>query len=149
MSSLIFKDYLQHYFSIILILRTFLLRIKNSYNNFVVSRSRKAYGNLILLKPYPHAAPYLIGMLTGYLLFINSKIKFSTTVKCLGWILSIVIALFEVFSTWQWNNGSVPGQLIASIYASLFRVFWAASLAWVVIACHYGFGGIFNNWICA
>jgi hypothetical protein len=107
--------------------------------------SRKPFGNVILVKPYPHAAPYLIGMLTGYFLHTRSDFKLGKWVTTVGWLLAFGITFTATFGTWEWNSGFLPSHLLAAIYAALFRGLWAVAMAWVIIACHYGKGGIVNN----
>jgi len=80
-------------------------------------------------------------MLTGYWLHINPNIKLTRRLALIGWTVSASIILVEVFTTWEWNKGNTPNLLISSLYASLFRVFWAIAMSWIVIACHNGFGG--------
>ncbi len=93
------------------------------------------------MKPYPHAAPYIVGILTGYLLHTKSHIKLTKRLALICWVMSVLIVLVEVFTTWPWNKGNIPNLLISALYASTFRVLWALAMSWVVIACHNGFGG--------
>ena len=70
-----------------------------------VNRSRKPFGNIILVKPYPHAAPYFIGMLTGYLLHTHASWRPSRRWSVIGWIAAIFMSLLFTFVTWEWNKG--------------------------------------------
>jgi len=110
--------------------------------------SRKPFGNIVLVKPYPHAAPYLIGILTGLLLHIKPAFKINMKTSLLGWSLSSLIIMVSLFITWQWNQGYPPGPLFGALYAALFRSLWTAAVAWIVIACHYGWGGFVNSILC-
>ena len=103
--------------------------------------SRKPFGNTILVKPYPHAAPYLIGMMTGYFLHSKPDFKINPRRSMIGWTASCVIIFVSLFITWQWNQGHHPSLLFGSLYAACFRGLWGASMAWIVIACQYGQGG--------
>lgn len=103
--------------------------------------SRKPFGNRILVKPYPHAAPYLIGILTGYFLHLRPDFKLNKRITFIGWTLSTSAVLCMLFITWQWNQGYPPSLLFGAVYAAVFRALWAISMAWVVIACHCGRGG--------
>lgn len=53
---------------------------------------------------------------------------------------AIVVALAEVFLPYKWNNSHLPTRLMASIYASLFRLGWSLVLAYVVISCAHAPG---------
>ncbi|KAI1289380.1 Nose resistant to fluoxetine protein 6 [Halotydeus destructor] len=108
--------------------------------------SRKAYGDTILIKPYPHAAPYLVGMLTGYLLFTKgSKIRLTAKVATAGWFCTLVTCMTLLFSTIGWNRGNYPSQLVSALYAATFRSLWSLAMAWVVVACAAGHGGFINT----
>ena len=100
---------------------------------------------MILVKPYPHAAPYLIGILTGYFLHQRRDLKLNRKTTLIGWSCSSLFILTALFITWQWNQGHAPSPLFGSLYAALFRSLWAASMAWVVIACNSGRGGFINT----
>lgn len=107
--------------------------------------SRKPFGNLILVKPYPHAAPYLIGVMTGYFLHQKPDFKLTKRSTLLGWCFSTMFILIALFITWQWNQGYPPSAFFGSLYAAFFRSLWAASMAWVVIACNSGKGGFIDT----
>ncbi|XP_054157739.1 nose resistant to fluoxetine protein 6-like [Oppia nitens] len=108
--------------------------------------ARRLYGNLLFVKPYPHAAPYVVGMLTGYLLYQYSHIKLSLKVKSIGWLLATMVVVLEIFGTWIWNSGhSEPTRLVSTLYAGLSRTLWALAMAWIIVACHNGFGGTLNS----
>lgn len=76
------------------------------------------------------------------------KLKKWTSIS--GWIVSTCIILTACFITWNWNQGFYPSQITGAIYAASFRSLWALAMAWIVIACHYGHGGVVStilNWI--
>jgi hypothetical protein len=75
---------------------------------------------------------------------MRPSLKLTTKVTITGWLLSIAVSLFATFITWQWNMGFSPNAFFGAIYAALFRGLWALAMAWVVIACHYGKGGVVN-----
>lgn len=106
-----------------------------------IHRSRAPFGNVILVKPYPHAAPYLVGMLTGYFLHTRPEVKISKWMTTIGWLCAFGITFCATFITYEWNSGYLPSHWFAALYAALFRGLWAMAMAWVIIACHYGRGG--------
>ena len=77
------------------------------------------------------------------MLFKYSHIKLPKRVVFFGWFASISIILIEIFSTLSWNRGETsPSMFVSILYAGSFRVFWALAVAWIVIACHNGYGGL-------
>lgn len=85
-------------------------------------------------------------MLTGYLLHGNIRLKFDKGLSIVGWLTSTILCLTAIFSTYEWNRGEAsPSQLAVSVYAALFRLCWACAMAWVVIACQSGHGGLVNR----
>ena len=66
----------------------------------------------------------------------------------IGWIVAIVLGLTVVYGTWASSKkGGKPfNEAENVIYASLSRFTWAVAVAWVIFACHNGFGG---NVFCA
>ncbi|RWS15297.1 Nose resistant to fluoxetine protein 6-like protein, partial [Dinothrombium tinctorium] len=73
--------------------------------------TRKAYGNKMLVKPYPHAACYLIGILVGYDLYISSEIKIKKLYSYAGWLLSVLVAISAMLISWEWNKGYLPSPI--------------------------------------
>ena len=102
------------------------------------------------MKPYPHAAPYFIGILTAYFIHMKPDLKLKKWTSVSGWIVSTCIILTACFITWNWNRGFYPSQITGAIYAASFRSLWALAMAWIVVACHSGHGGVVStilNWI--
>lgn len=61
-----------------------------------------------------------------------------------GWTVATFSALCVLLGMWSYN------QILASyyydpvtqvLYGGLHRGVWCISLAWVVLACHFGYGG--------
>ncbi|RWS29240.1 Nose resistant to fluoxetine protein 6-like protein [Leptotrombidium deliense] len=110
--------------------------------------SRKTYGNKMLIKPYPHAACYLIGILTGYLLANSSQIKIRNVFTYIGWLFSTVVCFSALLITWQWNKGHTPTPIVSAIYAAFSRTVWSLAMSWIVYACYLGRGGIVHDVLC-
>lgn len=61
----------------------------------------------------------------------------------IGWVWAIALGLTVVYGTWESSKlGGKPFNTAENIfYGSLSRLTWAIAVAWVVFACHNGFGG--------
>lgn len=87
----------------------------------------------------------MVGMLLGkWLTTINdeptqssptTKSSLSKRVLKLWGFSAMVIAMFEIFVPYLWNNSQPPSPLLSSLYAASFRLGWTISLAYLVISC--------------
>ncbi|XP_035212217.1 nose resistant to fluoxetine protein 6-like [Stegodyphus dumicola] len=105
----------------------------------------KYYWNVHFFQPFPHAGSYCIGILVGYLLATKPKLKMSWKVQVLGWCLSFICCISTLFGAQKWNSGEAYTTTEAVAYASLSKQTWALGMAWVVICCVTGHGGIVNT----
>lgn len=78
-------------------------------------------------------------------MFMKPDMKIKKSVSIIGWALCTFIILFACFITWTWNQGHYPSPVVGAIYAASFRSLWALAMAWIVIACHYGHGGVIST----
>lgn len=93
-------------------------------------------------KPYTRLGPYLIGMCAGWILFkTNCRIKMSRWVVAIGWTLASACLLSLVYGLYEADLSPIAG----AAYSSLSHSAWALGLAWIVIACTTGYGGVANS----
>jgi hypothetical protein len=60
-----------------------------------------------------------------------------------GWALCMAVLYAVVFGAYdlvQFDHGYDPVE--ATLYGSLHRPAWAIAVAWIIFACHSGYGGI-------
>lgn len=103
------------------------------------------YLDMVGYKPYTHYSSYCVGMATGYLLVTKQKLNVRKLHQVLGWCLACLGCCLVVYGTWEWNSGTLPGWAVAVAYASSCRTMWSMGIAWLVIVCAYGYGGIINR----
>ncbi|XP_050296587.1 nose resistant to fluoxetine protein 6 isoform X2 [Anthonomus grandis grandis] len=93
-------------------------------------------------KPWTRLGPYLIGMCVGWLLFKKDcRIPMSKITITIGWLSSLGLLLALVYGLYEANLSPVAG----AAYSSLSHSAWAIGLAWIVVACVTGYGGIINK----
>merc|ERR1712142_563132 len=63
-----------------------------------------------------------------------------------GWILAAVIALASMYGLIDYPDEPFS-KGVSALYASLSRLSWSLALAWVVLACVTGYGGIINSFL--
>lgn len=102
------------------------------------------YFNKIYIKPYTRIGPYLIGILTGYILFKKKaagNFRHSLVFLISGWTIASAITLPCVFGLYHSN----PSNVGNSFYNALNRTGFAIGLAWIIYVCLIGQGGIVNR----
>lgn len=66
--------------------------------------------------------------------------------RMIGWIICFTTLLSIIFGPYFTISSSESASVFhAAAYESLKRVSWSIALAWIVFACHFGFGGIVNS----
>jgi hypothetical protein len=84
----------------------------------------------------------MIGMTVGWILFkTNCKVKMSKLAVVAGWMMSATILLSLIYGLYD----TQLSPWAAAAFSSLSHSAWAASLAWIIIACSTGYGGWINN----
>lgn len=94
---------------------------------------------MIYIEYYKHIKfrlpQYLCGVITGFMMHkatSSRRSNPSTYGIAVGWILSIGFMLTHVFYR-LYPQYSAVGR---TIYDSVFRELWAASICWIIYACH-------------
>ncbi|KAK4324809.1 hypothetical protein Pmani_004576 [Petrolisthes manimaculis] len=118
----------------------------------LLAEKMQEYSLYVYVVPWCRAGPWVIGIWLGYFLHkLNSKnVKMDALTVAVGWVLATLSALLVVFGMWSYNTLQPTAQcdiMTQVTYGSLSRIAWAASLAWVVFACHFGYGGMVNGFL--
>ncbi|KAG5346539.1 NRF6 protein, partial [Acromyrmex charruanus] len=89
--------------------------------------------------PWFRISPYIVGIITGYILIqLNGKLILKKRTVILCWCFSSACSIITLLSLYDRLKVSI---LASAIYMSLYRVFWAIGIAWIVIACLTQHGG--------
>ncbi|EFP05004.1 hypothetical protein CRE_03192 [Caenorhabditis remanei] len=105
--------------------------------------------SIVYNKPWIRCPPYLVGMLTGYLLAVygNRKIRLNWALSVAGWIVAFVIAAFCLFATYDYDKGSYWSVFTRATFYNFHRLGWGIFICWVVAANHMGWGGLISNFM--
>ncbi|XP_077861749.1 nose resistant to fluoxetine protein 6-like [Saccoglossus kowalevskii] len=99
-------------------------------------------------KPYTRIAPYLVGMVVGYLLVkTKGKIKIPTVVNLICWVAAWAVAIAVVYGLHGTYNGKTLSLPVNVFYATVFRFAWAVAVGWLIFACITGHGGPINAFL--
>ncbi|XP_071532649.1 nose resistant to fluoxetine protein 6-like isoform X2 [Panulirus ornatus] len=67
-----------------------------------------------------------------------------------GWTVAVATGLLVLFGAWSYNTVHPRAQydlVTQVVYGGLQRTAWAAAVAWVVYACHHGYGGVVDGFL--
>jgi len=108
--------------------------------------------DVIYKKPWCRTMPYLVGMwLAFWMRGRGSKtpLKMSRMTVLLGWIIAFLCGCLVVYGMYPYNQRGPAtwSNATAFFYSTFHRPVWALCLAWVVVACHYGYGGPINGFL--
>ena len=99
-------------------------------------------------RTYTRMSVYMVGMLTGYICHAtNCRVKLRKLFVLLGRCISIAVGLAVVYGLYHYskNIGAKMTITASGFYHSLARTLWSLCLAWIVIACMSGYGGLVND----
>ena len=122
--------------------------------NFDILRHQADYFEKLYFKPWARVAPYVIGLIFGWIYFkLNGRqFKLNKCLVGLGWTLAIALTFTitmvtyddnKVFST-IFTTGEWPMEA-RLVHETLSRPLWAVVLGWMVLACSCGRGGFINS----
>jgi len=126
------------------------------YRYDIVAPERKARGadpqSLVYEKPYCRIAPYLVGMMLGYLLLQTKDWNTSRLRTYLfnvsGWSVAIFLSLSTLYGPYKTVRKNNPHPFTRAeniMYGTFARCAWSLALAWVIFACHRGLGGLVDK----
>ncbi|KAK5649569.1 hypothetical protein RI129_000598 [Pyrocoelia pectoralis] len=95
--------------------------------------------------PWNRIGPYLIGVVTGYILTIKleGKLNLKKPYLILMWIIFPLINLWIVFSIY----GRQMSVEYSAVYMGISRTLWGFGLGWLIIACATNNAGIVNKFL--
>ncbi|XP_054710923.1 nose resistant to fluoxetine protein 6-like [Uloborus diversus] len=111
---------------------------------FPEEEQRNKYWAEIFFSPIVHGGPYCVGLLTGYFIAAKPSLKIPTAIQLLGWCIAFFLNFSVLYGITNWNKGVEPLLWSRVLYAGFSRVAWALGVAWIILCCVTGHGGIIN-----
>lgn len=122
---------------------------EHTYNGsfFTMKSDGGAFWNNVYITPWCRVAAFCVGLFLGIIFYKKPKAYLSRVKAFIGWSMAISIGFTLVYCTYSENkeNGETWSREFRAVYESVGRPMWAACVAWVIAACHYGRGGIVNS----
>ncbi|KAJ9592894.1 hypothetical protein L9F63_015472, partial [Diploptera punctata] len=102
---------------------------------------------------YTRLAPWLTGMLFGYLIHRCRSIERDRPYTLLrskkvligGWILVFTCFAVAIFAIIPVLDDAEDNKVDSSLYSSLSPALWALAVCWVILSCETGHGGIIHR----
>ncbi|KAK3592290.1 hypothetical protein CHS0354_032680 [Potamilus streckersoni] len=104
------------------------------------------YFDKVYIKPYCRMGPYIIGLITGYLLYRTKRqVNIPKVLNLLGWLVAACMNIAVLYGLYNPDNKHVLIEPESAAYTALSRTAWAIGVCWVVFACATGNGGPINT----
>ncbi|KAG5898775.1 hypothetical protein JTB14_010985 [Gonioctena quinquepunctata] len=110
------------------------------------------YFSRYYIAPHIRAAPYIIGLTFGYVIFRTKgeTIKISKTTNVVLWMISSLLMATAMFGCHIFYlEAHDYNRLEASAYLTFSRSAWTVGLVWIMWSCMNGHGGIINDFLSA
>lgn len=105
-----------------------------------------AYFNDYYITPYCRIGTYIVGIITGYILYkTECRCRINRYVNLIGWLLAAVAACSVVYGLHDPVNGHPLSVDVSALYNTTNRIAWGASICWVIFSCATGNGGYVNT----
>lgn len=110
-----------------------------------------AFSN-IYEKPYCRINAYLIGIILGFIFYKKWKVTSNQWFHILFfygalWMIAVAFSATVVFGQYQTWNGDPFNKTENVMYFMFGRTVFSIGIAFMIYACHYGFGGIINSFL--
>ena len=112
------------------------------------------YDNLLYIKPWHRVAPYVIGLVLGFVLY---RLRLPTSKKqhlfvkyvvfSILWVFSAAFLFSTVYGLYSTWHGHLPTKVENVSYITFSKVTWSLGLAFLIGSCHYGCGGPINQFL--
>ncbi|CAI2355346.1 unnamed protein product [Caenorhabditis sp. 36 PRJEB53466] len=102
--------------------------------------------DIIYRRPWIRCTPYLVGLLTGYVIATYGKrqIRLNRVINIALWIAAFAIGAACMFSNYNYDKGCYMSPFAKGSFYNFTRLGWALAVAWVILANHFGWGGPIN-----
>ncbi|XP_069123539.1 nose resistant to fluoxetine protein 6-like [Argopecten irradians] len=98
--------------------------------------------------PWCRMGPYIVGIVTGYILYrTKGQYKIRRGINLLIWLAVAVAACLVVYGINGPANGHSWSNGVNALYNAVHRSVWGMCVCWVIFACVTGNGGVVNDFL--
>ncbi|OQR67746.1 nose resistant to fluoxetine protein 6-like [Tropilaelaps mercedesae] len=103
--------------------------------------------NLIQFRPWAHVGSFNVGILLGFLIYKQPKIRMQKITVLVCWMIAACVNLTVLLKPHDWFSVDYVdfGSAECILYAVFHRLAWSLGVAWVAFACATGRAGIVND----
>uniref|UniRef100_A0A8R1HN61 NRF domain-containing protein n=2 Tax=Caenorhabditis japonica TaxID=281687 RepID=A0A8R1HN61_CAEJA len=104
---------------------------------------------IILSKPWNQMAPYMYGMISGYVLanYRGKSFSFHPFPVTIIWIIAITLGILTIISSNFWDDCVKDCWLRNASINLTTRFVWTICLAWIIVATHLKWAGPLTNFL--
>ncbi|XP_069112030.1 nose resistant to fluoxetine protein 6-like isoform X2 [Argopecten irradians] len=100
------------------------------------------------IKPYCRMGPYIVGMMTGYILYrTKGKYKIALPVNIFIWIVMVIVAGLVTYGPYNETTGDWMSVDVAALYNATHKPLWGLCISWLIFACVTGNAGFINTFL--
>ncbi|PRD30003.1 UNVERIFIED_CONTAM: nrf-6 [Trichonephila clavipes] len=114
-------------------------------SNIVPLDVMNQYYKYVYIKPYCRMGPYIVGIGLADFILHYKELNIKRITAAFFWCLSTAAGLTVIYLMWPANKGILPTAAEAAAYSALARTVWSLCIAWLILACYYGYGGFINR----
>ena len=107
--------------------------------------------NTIYEKPYCRINAYLIGIVLGFVLYKDWRVKWNLWMRLcfysVLWVVAVSCCLVIVFGQYQTWNGHPFSKAENVLYFMFDHTVFSIGIALMIYTCHNGFGGVINKFL--
>nr|CAI5840834.1 unnamed protein product [Callosobruchus analis] len=128
---------------------TYKYRLPALFNSPLIWPALVNYLEKYYFKTHTRMSSYLIGALGGYILYFmkSKKYKIKKMPLLVLWIGMLAVMLGCIFAGHDTLMGPEYRQWDHVLYMTFVRPSWSVVIAWVVVACVLGHGGVINSFL--
>ncbi|XP_045192779.2 nose resistant to fluoxetine protein 6-like [Mercenaria mercenaria] len=104
------------------------------------------YNDLMYIPFYTRMGPYIVGLITGFVLYkCKCKFRIPKVINLGCWVLCVLMTTAVIYGPYTKDDGHIMSTDDSTAYYTLFRTVWGIAVCWVIFACATGNGGWIND----
>ncbi|XP_012280074.1 nose resistant to fluoxetine protein 6 [Orussus abietinus] len=129
-------------------LTVYLYELPGTYVPSVRNSVLNEYCHRVYMATHNRSSPYIIGIFLGSILYGSKNVTMSKLKVIFGWTLSLATMYTCIYGAMEITSvGHTYNVWESAIYGGFHRFVWACAVAWLIYACHTGYGGAIDRFL--